>query len=590
MEGHSQGDARELSTVTRGSVTRLRSAVMSTDVAGLIGAAQAQLMTGDVDEALATLDAIIDSHDEPAARQVRGGVYYFDDRLAEASRDWEVAFGGFRERGDRAEAVRVALGLAELHACTLGNQAVGRGWLERARRLLGELGPCAEWGWFELAFMACDRPDIDELQTSAERALAIAFEFGDSDLQVQALADSGLALVTQGRVREGFARLDEALAAITAGDVHDPSVAGKSFCSMLSSCDRSGDVGRAEEWIRIVNEVILDRLGGRPPVLHTHCRLAYGSVLCSVGRWDEAEAAMLEALGPAASGSVGHRVETIARLADLRLDQGRVEEAEQLVAAYPDRLAVRGPVARIHLTRGEYELAAAAVGAALRELIGDALRRAPLLSLLVEAELGRRDVDAAGRAAQELDALAQATEVPVLRAEAALARGRVAVATADLPAATVAFDEAQRDFGRTERPLRSASARMELADALETSGDRPAAVVEARAALAVFARLGARSQADRAAARLRSLGVTSRSRAPEAPAGIGSLTRREAEVLALVREGLTNPEIGERLFISAKTAEHHVGRVLAKLGVRSRAEAAALATAALGDPGNGGPP
>jgi DNA-binding CsgD family transcriptional regulator len=56
-----------------------------------------------------------------------------------------------------------------------------------------------------------------------------------------------------------------------------------------------------------------------------------------------------------------------------------------------------------------------------------------------------------------------------------------------------------------------------------------------------------------------------------------TLTRRETEVLELLMYGLTNIEIGERLFISPKTAEHHVGRILSRLGLHSRAEAAAHA-------------
>ena len=54
------------------------------------------------------------------------------------------------------------------------------------------------------------------------------------------------------------------------------------------------------------------------------------------------------------------------------------------------------------------------------------------------------------------------------------------------------------------------------------------------------------------------------------------LTRREAEILALLSEGLRNSTIAKRLFVSTKTVEHHVSAILAKLGVPSRAEAIAL--------------
>ena len=66
------------------------------------------------------------------------------------------------------------------------------------------------------------------------------------------------------------------------------------------------------------------------------------------------------------------------------------------------------------------------------------------------------------------------------------------------------------------------------------------------------------------------------------PRATDLLTRRETEVLRLLAEGLTNRQIAERLFISPKTAEHHTSRVYAKLGVSSRAEAAAYAARNLG--------
>jgi DNA-binding CsgD family transcriptional regulator len=90
--------------------------------------------------------------------------------------------------------------------------------------------------------------------------------------------------------------------------------------------------------------------------------------------------------------------------------------------------------------------------------------------------------------------------------------------------------------------------------------------------------LGADRDADAAAALLCSLGARGRS----GPRDHGLLTKRETEVLRLLGEGLSNAEIAKRLFISPKTAEHHVGRIYAKLDLRSRAEAAAYAARELG--------
>jgi DNA-binding NarL/FixJ family response regulator len=113
---------------------------------------------------------------------------------------------------------------------------------------------------------------------------------------------------------------------------------------------------------------------------------------------------------------------------------------------------------------------------------------------------------------------------------------------------------------------------MDLARSL-VGRDKGIAITEARSALQSFERMGATAQADRAAAFLRELGVKGRTGARDG----GRLSRREQEVLGLVREGLSNAEIGERLFISTRTADHHVSNILTRLGVRSRTEAAAYA-------------
>jgi DNA-binding CsgD family transcriptional regulator/tetratricopeptide (TPR) repeat protein len=98
-----------------------------------------------------------------------------------------------------------------------------------------------------------------------------------------------------------------------------------------------------------------------------------------------------------------------------------------------------------------------------------------------------------------------------------------------------------------------------------------------------FERLGATPMADRVGRRLRARGVRDVTRRPRAStrANPSGLTARQLEVLRLVAEGLRNAEIAERLFVSTKTVDHHVSSLLAKLGARSRSEAAGRANGIL---------
>jgi DNA-binding CsgD family transcriptional regulator len=151
-------------------------------------------------------------------------------------------------------------------------------------------------------------------------------------------------------------------------------------------------------------------------------------------------------------------------------------------------------------------------------------------------------------------------------------RGRALAAIGD-DAAARELDWARTIFIELNMPYQAARSRLALARLTHTA-DKEAATEEAKGALATFEELGAAPDADAAAAMLREWGVKAVRRGPNA---IGSLTAREYEILALLREGLSNREIAARLFITPKTVEHHVGHVLTKLDLKRRGEAAAFA-------------
>jgi DNA-binding CsgD family transcriptional regulator len=251
--------------------------------------------------------------------------------------------------------------------------------------------------------------------------------------------------------------------------------------------------------------------------------------------------------------------------------QGRLDEAEQLlVGLESEPEAVQARVS-VRLARGEPEAASALLVRRLDELGWTNLLAAPLLAQLVETRLAGDRLDDARAPAAALDVIGKSGGRDRVVAFAVAAHGRLALAEGQEDASQL-LQEAVNRFAALGLRLDAARTRLELARSISLSSPQ-VAVDTARHARAELEALGALRDADAAASFMRSLGAKGRA----GPKAVGLLSRREIEVLRLLGEGLTNKKIGERLFISPKTVEHHLSRIYSKLDVTTRAEAATYA-------------
>jgi DNA-binding CsgD family transcriptional regulator len=539
---------------------------MVTDADSERAAAMRLAAKGDISSAIQLLRPLAEASDNPEDRLRLGRMAYLATDYMEARAQLEYAYREFQMRDLPRRAAIAATALGFLYFDGLEDQVVGRGWFIRALRLLEHEEPCVEKGYVLLGLMGASVASAEELDVNARLALALAQRFHDRDLECKALGDSGLALVSMGRLRDGMARLDEAFTMIISGDCREPSVISQVVCGLLTACDRCGDVMRAETWLRFIEK-------GAPRHTLATCWSAFGSVLCQVGRWKEGEAYLRMGLARGKTAVHHVRLATRAVLADLWIRQGRLDEAARLIDQSVDRVEISGPRARLYLAQRRYDLAAAVARQALRQLTGDCLRAASMLLVLVEAELGGGNAEAAEEAAKQLQELAEASELPAVAAKAALALGKTAAARGDLESAAYHFDAGLAELVGETWPLLRAPLHLELARALVSKAPAEA-IVSAQAALSIYQRIGA-PEASAAADLLRAQGVPASVAPP--PKALDVLSPREREVLALLAQGMSNPAIAKRLFITAKTAEHHVSSILAKLGLRNRAQAAAFA-------------
>ena len=447
------------------------------------------------------------------------------------------------------------------------------GWLARADGLLREAGDVSEQGWLALSRAECaDAPQ--DMHRYAETALEVARRLADADLEAAALIRDGYANVASGSVEAGLTKVDEALAAATGGEVRALETVGDVICVGIAACELAADWQRIEQWGKAVEGWITSH---DDVAVLGFCYACCAEMFIASGEWEMADGMLAEGLNAMRAANLQARcVHPAAKLAELRVAQGRLEEAGELLAGFEELPESTHALASLYLANGEIAMAAAILHRRLNAIGDDNVLAAPFLSLLVEVQLAQADVAGAAATAGALEGVAAASSLQRIEALALFARGRVAAAEHH-PRAGEILGSAMSAFATQRLPLDAARARFEVARAVDT--DQPeVAVGEARTALAEFERLGAPREADAAAAFLRERGVAGRT----GPKGLDQLSRREREVLALLGQGLTNAEIAARLFISTKTAGNHVSNVLSKLNLRSRTEAAAYAVRFLG--------
>jgi tetratricopeptide (TPR) repeat protein len=405
----------------------------------------------------------------------------------------------FTASGDPCKAAMACARLGDVLANAMGNLTAGRAWFARARRLVEDQPDCLEQGWVAIAAMGCDVDDPDELLAAAELALDRARRFGDVNLETKALADAGLAHVQAGRIAHGMALLDEAMA-LACGPADDVDTATKSVCSFFTACYFATDFARASSWEDLLRRRgLISALAPGPAFLSSHCDTVRAALLVELGRWSEAET-VLEAAKAAFESTLGMPAwHPDIGLADLRIRQGRHAEADTLLLGKDQSVEALLPAVRLHLARGELDLARAAVRRGLRVLGADRLRSTELLALRIEIELARGDLGAAEAAGRLLDERLHDLDVPGLRVRAVAAQAGLLAAGGDGHGAVRVLEEALDRLDPTRVPWCRVSALLALAAIREAMGDTDGARADALAAQILMADLDVVLTPDRAA-------------------------------------------------------------------------------------------
>jgi len=519
-----------------------------------------------------------------------------------------------QELDETADPVRVARILTDSASARwgVGQADAARADLDRALALLPATDPTPERARIlegKARFLLL-QGRYEEARDAGEEALGAADAAGVEGTKSGVLSRLGLARFFHGEFEQGIEEMRESLDLARRAGSNDEIAT-----VFLNYADALHLGGRTEEGLELAVRGCRETTPGDRSEIWLDCLRS--ELLYELGRWDEAEAA-LPKRSRVVTGTT--RFFLLLRHATLAVGRGELGHARQDVedmqrslvdAVEPQYIAPAGVLAaELQLREGDFEAARAAIDLAIDRIeycSEEPVRMAQVAAAgaAVEAEaaqaacdvgdteehelaLGRAELMVARARASEPDnPAAPYTQLTVAYRRSAEAEAARAAAPDDAAARALVAAEAWEELGR---PYPAAVHRWRAAEALTAAGEREAAGAAAVEARATAERLGAAWLAAEVsgliargrlpagggagAAEANGAGADGAGEAAEDPFG---LTPRERQVLAALARGATNREIAEELFMAEKTASVHVSRILSKLDVRSRTEAAVVA-------------
>ncbi len=496
-------------------------------------------------------DALFRVGDAAGAEQVANrALEYVDERDLRVDLHWTLA-------QCRMQAGRSAESLATLNRAlaTPGISARHRGRL--------------------LVLAARTHNNLGEVETAgrvAADALAAASEAGDTWSTGWALSVLTIVTAVQGQTADALPLFDRALTVTQA----DPALTDLRLLLQINKAVTLGGLDQYEEALGAATQArrLADQVGTVVRLAQAHAAL--GQLLFDTGRWDDAMAEVevlhddLKEPGAACS---DHGIAAV-----ICFHRGEITVARGHLAAaapYAKRIGNRiiGPLALAHSLDFEQSGALTAALAVLTAGFADNAEELDEIENLfadaVRLATETGDLGTAKTLAGHAEALAAESQIPHRQANALYCRGLL---DHDAPRLLAAAER----YGDAGRPLLSAKALEAAAGDFICADDRDQARAAFTRAVEIYTSLGAATDVARLRTEFRAHGIR---RAPHAKhrhtrSGWDSLTPAETKIAALVEEGLSNPEIAARLFLSRRTVATHVSHILKKLGVQSRIDIA----------------